>query len=933
MKNLLVTVLMGIAVTTVGCKPSSFKANGKSEINRMSCVSQKAVDTEHLAIQGDSGASPGQTVHYKLNEDVNCSPSQTVSWASASGKPLGDGSVVTSTYRKPGAYVVTAQVQEKGAAAPYAMSFKTVVTAGLGINAPQIGVAETDSHFELVVPVGVGITNAVWNFGDGQPQENSLGPIEHTFYSAGTYNVTVTATLADGDTSVATHTIQILPANDIMNCANQLAISGPTTTVVGSPISLSLFIPTCMTTYINRLSWNFADGSPSVGTQTVQHTYTTPGAYHVTVGLYTGEQQQPFATLSIDIVVAPGGEDPGGDDGTDPGTDPNECSEVGQQRQINGELYTENASCGVNGSRTDSYRDVVQQQCNVVGDIRRWVETGRSKQLISEGACMGQACEVPASALNGANPATLGLLLIGGKYYLADGASKTFYSSTTPTGACSTVAETRSCSNGQLGGSTAHSNLVCHEPCPGFGAHGTVKTGVITGSESVPKVCPNGETGIFDIFNQVSEQMCKDGQVLTSNTMRGTLKTPGECPTYVWAGSESYSACSAACGGEQQRMFECRNSSTGELAPADRCVGPAPVVKRVCDGNPEAVKRSESETIQEDGGMSDICPENQIGVISRVRQVVVTSNYACIDHAVKVASTTRQEGPWQEEKYCRDYVPYRCSHDSLSPTQATGRYQWMLKCAASVPMIKDFLAGMDRYESGKGKSTNTLYFGGHEVYATFMNRAYKPEKTWKAPTDASGSCVLPETVYIAAVCSASCARPEEMIMGQREKNGKLQYAPFLQSWQEKFAYVGTLQSNSSMSAKRVVRTAVDNWVTELEDTDHEIVNFVMKSGGRVSLTTNHPVLTADGRMKEARDFQVGESMVRLGGELDEIVSAEVTQYHGKVYNVFVKSASLHKNIVVTNGYLNGTAYFQNEGKKHLNRVLFRNNLTHGVFGK
>jgi len=247
-------------------------------------------------------------------------------------------------------------------------------------------------------------------------------------------------------------------------------------------------------------------------------------------------------------------------------------------------------------------------------------------------------------------------------------------------------------------------------------------------------------------------------------------------------------------------------------------------------------------------------------------------------------------------------------------------------------VIKEFLANFENYEIGSGASAG-LILNGHLVYATFMNRASHPERTWKAPTDPNAPCNVPEAVYVAAVCTASCATPEEMILGQREANGKLAYTPFLQSWQQKFKFVATLQSQSTMSSKRVVKTAVDNWVTELVDGEHDILNFTMRSGGVLRLTPNHPILTSEGTMKLASDFKAGESLVRLGGERDPIVSIEATKYFGKVYNVFVKSAELHKNIVVTNGYLNGTAYFQNDGAQHLNKRLFRGALVKGVLDK
>lgn len=86
-------------------------------------------------------------------------------------------------------------------------------------------------------------------------------------------------------------------------------------------------------------------------------------------------------------------------------------------------------------------------------------------------------------------------------------------------------------------------------------------------------------------------------------------------------------------------------------------------------------------------------------------------------------------------------------------------------------------------------------------------------------------------------------------------------------------------------------------------------------------------------MKVAEEFKVGESLVQSGGTLDAIVSINEIKYFGKVYNVFVQSNAPHKNVVLINGYLNGSAFFQNAGAKEMNRTIFRNNMTRGVFGK
>jgi hypothetical protein len=265
----------------------------------------------------------------------------------------------------------------------------------------------------------------------------------------------------------------------------------------------------------------------------------------------------------------------------------------------------------------------------------------------------------------------------------------------------------------------------------------------------------------------------------------------------------------------------------------------------------------------------------------------------------------------------------------------------LVKCAPSVPMIKEFLDRFTNVHGGDRDDEGNYTIGdkGRVLYPTFMDRNGKNklgkrcEVPWIAPTSESASCAIPETVYIAAVCLSSCATPEQQIMVQDEKTRRLKYEAIGDSWQEQIKFVATLQSQSSMSSKRVQKTAVDQWVTELIETDHVILEFHMKSGGSLRLTPNHPLLGADAIMRTADSYKVGDKLVRLGGEADEIVSVTSSNYFGKVYNVFVKSADLHQNIVVTNGYLNGTAMYQNEGAKFMNTVLFRKHLTEGVFGK
>lgn len=474
-------------------------------------------------------------------------------------------------------------------------------------------------------------------------------------------------------------------------------------------------------------------------------------------------------------------------------------------------------------------------------------------------------------------------------------------------------------------------NQSCLLPDGSMIAHGSKVQNIQTGEIKVKKNCAYNEDGIFDIYNQVSEASCNNGVLSTSNDRQAGIKSAGQCPTYNWQATEQYTSCSADCGGQQSRVFKCVNNA-GENSDTVRCQEQIPTETRICDGNPKAVERTESSTSQEEANSSAVCPKNQIGVIAKVRELTTTRTYACVDHQVQVTKTETIAGPWTEESYCRDFVARRCSQDSLSNKSAHGRIAWMRKCSDAIPEIAEFLQKFDDVER------NNLSIDGEKriLYPTFMDHASSPEKPWIAPVKESADCTIPEQSYIAAVCVSSCATPEQQILieakDQLEKRKNLVYTPFIEALTSNVQKVATLKG-SSMNSQQVRASKVDQWVTEMMDTEHHILKFTMASGGVLKLTLNHPVLTEEGEMKSAELFKVGDNMVMLGGQLDPIVSIEPVIHFGKVYNVFVKSADPKHNIVVTNGYLNGSAFFQNEGAQYLNKKVLRGRLIKGVFNK
>lgn len=797
-----------------------------------------------------------------------------------------------------------------------ARAFKTVVTEGLSLSGPIVGMIDLEHYFSLNIPSGVAVTAVRFNMGDGSPEVTSPAPeVYHTYTGAGTFTVTAIVMLANGDISELSQAITVLPYVDGMECVLDMKLSWPEEVQVGTPVAGSLTLPLCLSTRLKSITWNFGDGTPLQMGTSISHTYVQAGAYPLTVSVYGSDPVKPLFTFARQVTVQPLS--------IQVPPNPLACTKEGETRQVTGTTYFENRECGVGGQQTMTYRDMITEACR----NQKWTEVGRTRETLQEGICAGVACELPPEALQGVDLVALGFLSVGGKSYLPHEAKKTFYAQPLPGVSCAEVSQVRECNNGVLSGDTDHPYLKCVNGCPGVGPDGTKLT-LITGENQVAHACPFGETGVFDVYDVFSDKTCQNGVVTTDNTRQGSLKQAGVCPTYSWVETDQYTACTADCGGVQSQVFECRNQN-GELSSTDRC-GAMPVVKRACDGHPEAVRRSENEVTVEEAGSSEKCPSDQIGTVQSHREVTTTKVYACINHQVQLASTDVSYSPWVTEKTCRDFVPYRCSHDSLSIDQAKARLQWMEKCRHEVPAIEEFLTDLKDSIRGSGEDERMVYKRRY-VYATFMDAA--TEKPWIAPKKVSAACKTPSTAYIAAVCVASCSTPEQQILGQAEGNGKLEYVPFQEAWQKNFKFVATLASQSNMSSKFVQKTAVDSWVTELVDSEHEIIEFRLKSGGVLRLTPNHPVVTDQGTLKEAEDFKVGENLIQHGGARDPITSLKRITYAGKVYNVFVRSSEIHKNIVLTNGYLNGTAYFQNDGAKFLNRRLLRDQLLKGVLEK
>ncbi|WP_437603661.1 Hint domain-containing protein [Sorangium sp. So ce590] len=302
--------------------------------------------------------------------------------------------------------------------------------------------------------------------------------------------------------------------------------------------------------------------------------------------------------------------------------------------------------------------------------------------------------------------------------------------------------------------------------------------------------------------------------------------------------------------------------------------------------------------------------------------------------SVLQASTglAQMQTDWDEVKLYENEIDVRCSEDSLGATEAIGRVQWS---------IKYFPAMIAQYYSfvTMGTRNYVQYFGALEGATNSASAEWlklptgdykqKPryplwksaqQPDWRAPISGSDSGWKPDDGQIRAVCTSSCYKPTVKLLYDGG------YTPIGEATGARLLDIVTLAEGATLEQPTLELGRVSRYTMEASDTHHELVVIETRGGGRLVVTGNHPLVDGAGYMREASTLAVREHLARVDGSKDEIVRIGIESFLGKVYNVTPEGESLESQIVVAEGFLSGSAWYQNDGAEYLNRDIFRLNL-------
>ncbi|WP_018692014.1 Hint domain-containing protein [Algicola sagamiensis] len=258
----------------------------------------------------------------------------------------------------------------------------------------------------------------------------------------------------------------------------------------------------------------------------------------------------------------------------------------------------------------------------------------------------------------------------------------------------------------------------------------------------------------------------------------------------------------------------------------------------------------------------------------------------------------------------------RCEEDSLSNAQGHQRNDWAYKCKHYSKRTWEY----NRLDDNDNVRTRPYY-------PTYVNPK-NFDDWWRAPKDKNAACSYgPGNKYTEFnFCLASCYTPDQKILFA---DGEM---AIFDAVTKRVSKIVTLDDQSTLHSLGYQVRDVDAYSESIRDVLHTILVLKTQSGGELKVTENHPLLVSTGHMRNAEDIHVGDKLIAENGSFDTIVSIEPIKYYGKVYNVKPNSnnengvTSLNGQIVIAQGYLSGSFYYQNTGAHHVNRLVLRDRI-------
>jgi hypothetical protein len=182
-------------------------------------------------------------------------------------------------------------------------------------------------------------------------------------------------------------------------------------------------------------------------------------------------------------------------------------------------------------------------------------------------------------------------------------------------------------------------------------------------------------------------------------------------------------------------------------------------------------------------------------------------------------------------------------------------------------------------------------------------------------TDPGRTALYSGPFYVTAYCESGCYAPDQSL---RFSDGDVNIVDAMKAQRDDLV---TLTSDATLDNLATQTSKVHSYTADIRDARQVLYQITTASGGALSVTDEHPMVTSEGRLVKAEKLTAGDQLLKADGTPDPITGIVKTDYFGKVYNIQPESRERVANILIAQGYLVGSARFQNDDVNYMNRTL------------
>ncbi len=198
-------------------------------------------------------------------------------------------------YASPGSYSVTLTVTSaQGCVSSVTQSVNVFDNPAANFSTGNVCLGTATAFYNQSTLAGGGLVSCLWNFGDGSTGSGP-NPI-HTYSASGVYQVTLTATSANGCTGTVTLPVEVYPL--------PLAQANFSNACVNTPVHFTDLSSVPGGIPITQWSWNLGDGTISQSQHPI-HQYAVAGVYGVSLTVTSLHGCTHTIQDSIRIYAAP----------------------------------------------------------------------------------------------------------------------------------------------------------------------------------------------------------------------------------------------------------------------------------------------------------------------------------------------------------------------------------------------------------------------------------------------------------------------------------------------------------------------------------------------------------------------------------------------------------------------------------------------------